>query len=118
MDRMVGSMKRILYSGGSVLTGDNIAHSVAMYAASLARAGSADAVIIPMVKDGILGTIEIVIGPASQLMVEDAGVEFDAEFNDGPYLEMLAERRSRLDNPPGVQPSAPATEESTALDDF
>ncbi|MBG6054380.1 hypothetical protein IWX81_000770 [Salinibacterium sp. CAN_S4] len=111
-------MKRIHYSGGSVLTGDNIAHSFALYAASLAIAGSADAVIIPVVKDGAFGTAEIVIGPASQLMVEDAGIEFDAEFDEAPYLAQLDERRGRLDSPVGVQPSAAGEVASSMIDDF
>ena len=100
-------MKRILYSGGSVLTGDGIAHSIALYATSLARAGTAEAVVIPIVAHGKLSTAEIVIGPASQLMVEDAGSEFDGKIDEGDCLAQLEERRSRLDTPPSVQPSAP-----------
>ena len=102
-----GSMKRIHYSGGSVLTGDRIAHSIALYAASLARAGSAEALVIPILTHGQPGTAEIVIGPASQLMVEDAGPEFDGEIDEDDCVVLLEERRGRLDTPPGVQPSAP-----------
>ena len=111
-------MKRILYSSGSVLTGDGIAHSIALYAASLARVGTAETVVIPIVAYGKLGTAEIVIGPASQLMVEDAGSEFDGKIDEGDCLALLEERRSKLDNPPGVQPTAPDDVMSSSLDGF
>lgn len=113
-----GGMKRIHFSGGSVLTGDRIAHSIALYAASLARAGSAEVVVIPIVTHGQPGTAEIVIGPASELMVEDAGSEFDGEIDEGDCLVLLEERRGRLDTPPGVQPSAPDDVMSSSLDGF
>ena len=111
-------MKRILYSSGSVLTGDKMAHAVAMYATSLARTGQAASVCIPVIKDGLPAMAEFVIGPASQLIVEDAGVEYDADFDDGPFLLQLAESRDRLDNPPKVEPRARDAGDSLSLDDF
>ncbi|MGV8896073.1 MAG: hypothetical protein ACOH10_00940 [Rhodoglobus sp.] len=111
-------MKRILYSSGSVLTGDEIAHAVALYATSLARAGQADTVSLPVIQDGVPGMVEIVIGPTSQLIVEDAGDEFDADFDAGPYLERLAERRRELENPPAIQPEPTDDTESLSLDDL
>ncbi len=112
------TMKRILYSSGSVLTGDDVAHAVALYATSLARAGAADLVRIPVIKDGLPGTVEIVIGPASQLIIEDAGDEFDVDFDSDPYLQRLVESRSRLDNPPTVEPGPRAAGDSWSLDDL
>lgn len=111
-------MKRIVYSGGAVLTGDAMAHSVALYAISLARIGAADTVRIPVVADGLLSTVELVLGPASQLIIEDAGTEFESEFDDGDYLAHVVERRQLLDHPPTIQPSERDASDSSSFDDL
>jgi hypothetical protein len=108
-------MKRILYANGSVLTGNDIATSVVRYAAALARAKSADTVQIPTIRDDRQTTVEMLIGPSSQLMIEDAG--------EGPldvasaYLEEINSRRDRMEHPAPIG-HRETPESSTYYDEF
>jgi len=111
-------MKRILYASGSVLTGDAVAHSVVTYAATLARAGSADTITIPVVKGNENATVEMLIGPSSQLMLEDAGVDPDDVFGDESFQVEIDHRRERMENPPSVKPRGKPTEAASLLDDY
>ena len=62
-------MERITYAGNTLVTGSAIAHAVLEYARALAEAGIADTVVIPTVaEDGAPERVEMLIGPASQLM--------------------------------------------------
>lgn len=64
-------MRRIVYAGGFFYTGDEIAAALLEYARELARNGTADTVFVPgRSPDGELGTVEFLIGPASQLVSE------------------------------------------------
>lgn len=92
-------MKRILYASGSVLTGDAIAHAVVRYATILARAGSADLITIPVLQAGDRGTVEMLIGPSSQLMVEDAGPGPMETLDEESFLAELEARRDTLEHP-------------------
>lgn len=111
-------MKRILYASGSVLTGDDMAHVVALYATALAQSGKADTVSVPVIKEGLVNSVEIVIGPASQLIVEDAGDEFDATFDDSPYLAEVRAKLESLNHPAQVQPRPAPDRPQPSLDDF
>ncbi|WP_309616623.1 hypothetical protein [Salinibacterium sp.] len=111
-------MKRILYASGSVLTGDEMAHVVALYATALAQSGKADTIFVPVIKDGRVNSVEIVIGPASQLIIEDAGDEFDEVFDDTPHLAELKTKLERLEHPEQVHPHPASDEDSHSLDDF
>jgi hypothetical protein len=99
-------MKRILYASGSVLTGDAIASSVVRYARMLARAGSADTITIPVVKDDKRGTVDMLIGPSSQLMVEDAGPDPRDPFDDGGAVAQIDGLADQMENPHPVVPWA------------
>ncbi|MBC7589643.1 MAG: hypothetical protein H7226_01190 [Salinibacterium sp.] len=111
-------MKLILYAGGSVLTGDVVAHSVAEYATALAQAGKADTVRIPVIKDGRLNSVELVIGPASQLIIEDAGGDFEDAFHDDTQLGTVLEKLKALRNPEQVQPRPSTAGDDSSLDDL
>lgn len=63
-------MKRIHYVGEEFLTGDRIAEAVMDYATALARRTRADRFDIPVMSKGRVGRIEMVVGPASQIMAE------------------------------------------------
>ncbi|WP_317229647.1 hypothetical protein [Clavibacter sp. MX14-G9D] len=67
-------MHTIHYADGRYLTGDDIARAVVDCAQALAREGrAADAVRVPVrLPDGGAGEVEILIGPASQIVVEPA----------------------------------------------
>lgn len=111
-------MKRILYASGSVLTGDAVAQSVVQYATTLAKVGSADTITIPVVKDYENATVEMLIGPSSQLMLEDAGDDPDATFDDDSFRIEIDERRERVENPPSVKPKGKPVEPGSVLDDY
>ena len=75
-------MKRILYAGGSFLTGDRIAEAVLEYAAELANAGKATKIDVPALDlEQHPEKVSLVIGPSSQLMAEpvSVGQEIDDE---------------------------------------
>jgi len=71
-------MKRIHYTDDTWLTGGDIADAIVHYAAALAKRGSSEAVDIPVrTSEGTLDTISILLGPASQLVVEQEDSEYD-----------------------------------------
>ncbi|QIS38126.1 hypothetical protein [Clavibacter capsici] len=76
-------MHIIHYADGHYLTGDEVAAAVVGYAEALAREGTAAAtVVIPVrVADGSVERVELLIGPASQLVVE-AGEPGGDELRD------------------------------------
>ena len=99
-------MKRILYASGSVLTGDDIAHSLVNYAAVLARAGSADTVLIPAVTDHESRTVEMLLGPASQLIVEDAvTLPSDPVLEQEQFVADIDVRTAHIEHPANIEPA-------------
>lgn len=111
-------MKRILYANGSVLTSDRIADAVVRYATVLAGASAADNIRFPVVKDGQPSFVEMLIGPASELMVEDAGDDPGAGFEDAAFLADLTKRGDRMSHPPTIKPGASRTEDLSVFDDI
>lgn len=77
-------MRRITYGGTVFLTGDRIAHALAVYARALARRGLADIVQVPARSSGgAVGSIEMLVGPAAQLVSEPwDDVELELEDDD------------------------------------
>ncbi len=68
-------VKRILYAGGSFLTGDGIAEAVLDYAAELANAGKAAKLDVPALDlEQRQERVSLVIGPASQFLAEPISV--------------------------------------------
>jgi hypothetical protein len=62
-------MKRIFHSGGSIVTGTDLADAVMLYAEALGNRHETDLVDIPVVtEDGGAGRAQILIGASSQLM--------------------------------------------------
>jgi hypothetical protein len=66
-------VKYIVYGDNKVMTGDAIADAVLAYAAALGENGTTDIVEVPTCdEDGAAATAEMLLGPASQVMVEVA----------------------------------------------
>lgn len=66
-------MKYVVYGENRVMTGDEIAAAVLAYAAALGENGTTDIVEIPTAdEDGQATNAEVLLGPASQIMVETA----------------------------------------------
>ncbi|MEF2977163.1 hypothetical protein [Subtercola sp. YIM 133946] len=62
-------MKRISYSGGSFVTTDGVADALLHFVAALGSSHRAEAVEIPVIDaDGEADTVQLVIGPASELV--------------------------------------------------
>ena len=95
-------MKRILYSSGSVLTGDRVARAVVQYATALVNNRSADAVTIPVAGEGASGAVEMLIGPASQLLVEDAGPD-PADLDHTTAVAEIQRRIDRIERPAPIE---------------
>lgn len=88
-------MKRVTYGGGSFLTGDQIADAVLDYAAQIARARSADHLVVPALgADGEPASVDVVLGPASQLLAEREGVAAP-DVENAAFVADL-ERRGRM----------------------
>ncbi|ROP63451.1 hypothetical protein [Curtobacterium sp. ZW137] len=82
-------MKHIKYDGSIILTSDDVADAVIEYAAALAGGDRADTVAVPAVAhDGTMTTTKILIGPASEVVIEDAE-EDELEVENGEFVERL-----------------------------
>jgi hypothetical protein len=82
-------MKNIRYDSSVILTSDDVADAVIEYAAALSGGDRADTVEVPAVAaDGTMTTTKILIGPASELVVEDAD-ENELEADHSEFVERL-----------------------------
>jgi hypothetical protein len=89
-------MDRITYAGDSFLTGSEIAHAVLDYAQALAQVGTSGTVRIPTLEDsGNIGHVEILIGPASELVTAEVSTDFE-EVTDTELVQRLTEKAGRL----------------------
>lgn len=111
-------MKLIHYAGETFLTGDGVADALLDYATALARRARADRVALPVISDGELARIEIVLGPASQLVVETR--EFDEphahELQDEELESDIRRRTGALHNPRPVASELSADEIESAVE--
>lgn len=81
----------IVYAGTSLLTSDAVATGVLEYAARLARAGTADTLVVPGVRfDGSPTKLEVLVGPASQMIAEPSPASY--AIDDAGFLDELARR--------------------------
>ncbi|WIB77924.1 hypothetical protein DEJ28_02175 [Curtobacterium sp. MCPF17_002] len=82
-------MKHIHYDSSTILTSDDVADAVIEYAAALAGGDRADTVAVPAVaEDGTMTTTKILIGPSSEIVVEDAE-EDDLELEREEFVSRL-----------------------------
>ena len=97
----MAQVKRILYAGGSVLTGDGIADAVLDYAAELANAGKAAKLDVPALDlEQRPERVSLVIGPSSQLMAEPVVV--GQEMEDETFTQQLRRRTRVLQSKSGT----------------
>ena len=89
-------MRRIVYAGSVFYTGDTIAEALLDYARVLARRNLADAVFVPgRLTSGETDKIEVLIGPASQVVSEPVD-EYGPDLVDADVVAELRERARRL----------------------
>ncbi|NEM90483.1 hypothetical protein [Galbitalea soli] len=92
-------MKRIYYASGSVVTGDRTADAVVRYAEALASRVTSDTIAVPVrLADGTAGIAQLLIGPASQLVVVPEPQLTD-ETDDEAVLDELSLKTLRLSSP-------------------
>lgn len=85
-------MKRIHYASGSVLTGDAIADVLVKYAAALATSTAAAEVRAPAIlESGEVGEAVLLLGPASQILVEDESFA-GPELRDDDFVREIDAR--------------------------
>jgi hypothetical protein len=95
-------MKRIAYAEEWLTTDDQVADLVLQYARSLARSETADTVTIPVLESGIVRKAEILIGPASQILVVETDEARPAHFDVDDAVAELKARLDRLREPDPV----------------
>ncbi|WP_411720874.1 hypothetical protein [Mycetocola sp.] len=97
-------MRRLYYSSGSLLTGDEVCKAVLRYARALAETDDADIIAVPVLTDdGILGLAHLLVGPASQLFSMPAPSQGDDPFDADIIDKLNAMTRA-------LQPSRPEAE--------
>ncbi|WP_431278732.1 hypothetical protein [Leifsonia poae] len=104
-------MKRIHYASGTLVTGDDIADVLVRYAAVLAENGGAAEVSAPVVVgDGQVGRALLLLGPASQILAEDA--PDTAELEDAEFVAEVGRSIAALGTPQAgfVKPDPDNTE--------
>jgi hypothetical protein len=84
-------MRRIIYAGGSFVTSDEIADAVLRFAEELANHNRAATLTVPAVEPDGPTDVEVLVGPASQLMAES--IEGEGVPPDGTaFLAEIEER--------------------------
>jgi hypothetical protein len=107
-------MQIIHYGEATYVTGDDIAHAVIEYAKALARAESSDTVVVPFRRaDETDGRLELLIGPASQMVLEHADAEGE-EILDSRLVEDIV-RRIRVLTEVGARPIDIADQDDAVL---
>jgi hypothetical protein len=95
-------MRRIHYSSGSVVTGDEIAAAVLEYAEALSTHGTADVVNVPvLLPSGNTATASLLIGPASQIASVPEELA-SPELHDATVVSELRRRSKALASAPSV----------------
>lgn len=90
-------MRKLYYAGGSVIISDQVCKAILRYARALAKAETADLVILPaFTEDNRLGIAHILIGPSSQIMSVPTQ-EIDIDLGDARMVEILESRTQKLD---------------------
>jgi len=89
-------MRKIAYAGTAFYTGDALAEVLMEYARALARHGVADTVFVPgRTPQGERDRIEVLIGPASQIVSEPVDID-GPEIEDAGLVEELHGLTSQL----------------------
>jgi hypothetical protein len=88
-------MKRIYYASGSVLTGDRMADAIVAYASALAQREISDTIDIPVsLPNGTEARAQLLIGPASQLVVVPEADARDVAEDDETIAELSMRARA------------------------
>lgn len=107
-------MKYLVYGDNKVMTGDAIADAVIAYAAALGQNGTTDIVEVPTMDElGQAATAEVLVGPASQVMVEVAPDD-ELEPEDTLLVDELHRRTAEVGGGRFVDPASSHSEDPAA----
>lgn len=107
-------MKKIIYAGDTLVTGDDIAAAVLRSGKALAEVGAAEMVDIPVQDDaGDVGIVTLLIGPSSQIVVSDIETGHPELRDEDAVarLDDLARQRSPQAVPADEPPQPPWADE-------
>jgi hypothetical protein len=89
-------MRKIVYAGSTFYTGDDLAEALMEYARALARHDIADTIFVPgRTVQGELDRIELLVGPASQIVSEPIEL-VGPEIRDEKLVAELGQLTARL----------------------
>jgi hypothetical protein len=107
-------VKELIYAGGKTIVSDELAEVITDYAQVMAAKGDSGVVEIPAVgEDGTVGTARLLLGPASQIIVEPVTVE-DHQLDDEAVIKDL---RARIHSA-GTQHAQPMDPDDAADEDY
>lgn len=107
-------MKYVVYGDNKILTGDAIAEAVLAYAAALGENSTTDIVEIPTSDEhGTAATAEVLLGPASQIMVESAPDD-ELEPEDDDLVQELTRRTAEVGGARFVDPASSHSDDPAA----
>lgn len=112
-------VKRIHYADEYLVTGDRIAAALVDYARALAMLGRSDSIDLPgMDRDGVRQRFQILLGPASQMLVSEQQTHEDDIVDDELVLD-IEERVTRLQGGPSTAAGSTAAESTStgSMDD-
>jgi hypothetical protein len=107
-------VKELIYAGGKTIVSDELAEALTDYAQIMASNGDSGVIEFPAVgEDGTVGMARLLLGPASQIIVEPVTAEPQG-FDD---TEVVAELHARI-RAAGVQHALPVEPEDLSSEDF
>jgi cytosine/adenosine deaminase-related metal-dependent hydrolase len=107
-------MKYVIYGEHRILTGDAIANAALAYAAVLGEHGTTDIVEIPTSdQSGMAAVAEVLLGPASQIMLEPAPDD-ELEPEDEQLVAELQRRTAEVGGGRFLDAASPHSEEPAA----
>jgi hypothetical protein len=90
---LTSQVQLIHYSDDTYETGDDLAHAVVEYAKALALVDSSATIDIPFRReDATIGQLELLIGPASQIVLESSPTTAGAELRDDALVASIAHK--------------------------
>lgn len=96
-------MRKIIYGGTSIFTGDRIADAILAYGAALAGASQAAVIEFPgRDASGELRELRLLLGPASQMVTEDIDIEWP-EIVSPETVAQLDDLTAGLTTPPAFE---------------
>lgn len=114
-------MKKVIYAGTEFLTGDKIAAALMNCSQALGDAGQAETVSVPAIGvDGAIIEVTVLIGPASQIVAQDAETGYDELVDDDivAALDIKAQRLTPIAVVDAEPPFATEWDAAVSTDDI